>query len=161
MALLEESGKQGVCFYYPIGRAGSDNLRSVPILTYQKVGVYFASLSAALLAFGIILLAFIPKSDNGFTLFAGCVLVYGAIRLTVLFPKMNISAQKIKKASPGPFYALIDQCCYFLAGATMEWLFYFQLPPSQSRWLVPIFFIFIGSAILPLINSAILLRGRR
>ena len=161
MALLEESGKTGVCFYYPIGGGRSAYLRSTPISTYQKVGVYFAVISAVILAFGIVLLALFPDSDNGFTSFAGLVVTYGVIRIVVLFPKMTISRSKIKKASPGPLYAVIDQCCYFSTLIVMELLFMRQLKPVLAYNVCIVILLFTVWAILPLVNSAILLNRQR
>lgn len=157
MALLEESGKTGVCFYYPMGGWGADYLRATPFSTYQKVGVYFAAISAAVLVFGIFLLAFFPNSDNLFISFAGLVFTYGLIRIIVLYPKMSISRSKIRKASPDPLYAVFDQSCFFLALTVMEWLFMRQLHSGQTFYIGLVALFFIALAILPLINLVILL----
>ena len=165
MALLEESGKHGVCFNYPIGRKGADNLRVIPISTYRKVGMYFAFTSAGLLVSSIFLLANFLQYENDFTFYASALLVYSSIRFFVLRPKMNISACKVNKVSPGPLYAICDQSCYLFAMAIMGWMLFRHAPRVQGDWLSPLALmltlVIVVLAILPPTNSAILLMRQR
>ena len=157
MALLEESGKTGVYFYYPMGGGGTIFLRSIQLSIYQKVGVYFAISSAALLAWGVDMLASSPCPDHRITLFAWLIGAYSVIRVIVLFPKTAISRSKITKVSPAPLYMLIDHCCYFSAVAVMEWLVMRRWDSAPAYSIAVVALLWTLWVALPLINSVLLL----
>lgn len=153
MVMLEENGRPGVSFFYPIGSGPffGSRIRAIPWEVYRKFVVPFAGLSGVLFLVGLALLNDAWYSDTSFKLFAGSLLVYGCVRLFLLRAKMPMDAKRVS-VKRAPIVSGIDFCGFFLSLALMEIIFIQHAPRHSADALGAVAIIFLLWALIPICN---------